>query len=392
MITFEEQSGIFHLRNDKMSYVMQVVRGKYLLHRYWGAPLRKFRDSRAFQALDRAFSPQPGDYENERTFSLDVLPQEYPAWGHLDYRTPAYEVRLADGTTATELRYAGYEIRPGKPRLAGLPAAYAEDDEAETLVITLKDYAGHLTAELYYTIFADLAIVARSARLCNTGKDALTLTGAASFALDFPDHDFDRLSLYGGHAAERSLERIRLMRGIQETGTGSRRGASSHQQSPFLALARPETTEQAGEAFGFSLVWSGEFSFRTEVEQFGTTRVVGGIQPDGFAWLLEPGESFQTPEAWLAYSAEGLDGMSGSLCASICCAAPIALPCAPSWSIIGRQPISTLMMKRWMPWLSLLLTWGLNCWFWMMAGSASARTIIPPWVIGRSIRRSSRAA
>lgn len=310
MITFEEQSGIFHLRNDKMSYVMQVVRGKYLLHRYWGAPLRKFRDSRAFQALDRAFSPQPGDYENERTFSLDVLPQEYPAWGHLDYRTPAYEVRLADGTAATELRYAGYEVRQGKPRLAGLPAAYAEDDEAETLVITLKDYAGHLTAELYYTIFADLAIVARSARLCNTGKEALTLTGAASFALDFPDHDFERLSLYGGHAAERSLERIRLMRGIQETG--SRRGASSHQQSPFLALARPETTEQAGEAFGFSLVWSGEFSFRTEVEQFGTTRVVGGIQPDGFAWFLEPGESFQTPEAWLAYSAEGLDGMSGN--------------------------------------------------------------------------------
>ncbi len=300
MISYNEKTGVFHLKNKKMSYVMQVVRGRYLLHRYWGRPIREFRDGRAFQAIDRAFSPQPGDYENERTFSLDVLSQEYPA----------YEVKLADGTAATELRYDSYEIRQGKPALAGLPAAYAEDQEAETLIIRLRDLAGNLAAELSYTIFASLPVLARSARLENTSDKALALTGAASFALDFPDHDFDRLSLYGGHAAERSLERVRLMRGIQENS--SRRGASSHQQSPFLALARPHTGETSGEIYGFSLVWSGEFSFRTEVEQFGTVRVVGGINPQGFSWQLEPGESFQTPEAWLAYSHEGMNGMSQS--------------------------------------------------------------------------------
>ena len=310
MISYNEKTGVFHLKNKKMSYVMQVVRGRYLLHRYWGRPIREFRDGRAFQAIDRAFSPQPGDYENERTFSLDVLPQEYPAYGHLDYRTPAYEVKLADGTAATELRYDSYEIRQGKPALAGLPAAYAEDQEAETLIIRLRDLAGNLAAELSYTIFASLPVLARSARLENTSDKALALTGAASFALDFPDHDFDRLSLYGGHAAERSLERVRLMRGIQENS--SRRGASSHQQSPFLALARPDTGETSGEIYGFSLVWSGEFSFRTEVEQFGTVRVVGGINPQGFSWQLEPGESFQTPEAWMVYSHEGMNGMSQS--------------------------------------------------------------------------------
>nr|WP_288851081.1 glycoside hydrolase family 36 N-terminal domain-containing protein [uncultured Mitsuokella sp.] len=78
MIQFDEKTGIFHLSNAKMSYVMQVVRGRYLMHRYWGRKLRTFRDSRPFQEIDRAFSPQPAAYENERTFSLDVLPQEYP--------------------------------------------------------------------------------------------------------------------------------------------------------------------------------------------------------------------------------------------------------------------------------------------------------------------------
>lgn len=308
MINFDESTGIFHLRNDKVSYVLQLVRGKYLLHRYWGKAIREFRDSRPFQAIDRAFSPQPAAYENERTFSLDVLPREYPDYGHGDYRLPAYVVRQADGTTVTEFWYESHEIKAGKPGLAGLPAAYAKDDEAETLTIRLRDTKGSLAIELQYTIFAEEAVIARNARFLNTGELAVDLLQAASFAMDFADHEFERLNLWGGHAAERSVERVPLMRGQQEHG--SRRGASSHQQSPFLALVRPGTTETAGDAYGFSLVWSGEFSFKTEVEQFGTTRVIGGINDFGFDWQLQPEEEFQTPEALLVYSPDGLNGMS----------------------------------------------------------------------------------
>ncbi|WP_026767243.1 alpha-galactosidase [Selenomonas ruminantium] len=308
MIDFDQATGVFHLHNDKVSYVLQVVRDRYLLHRYWGRPLKKFRDTAPMQSIDRAFSPQPAAYPNERTFSLDVLPQEYPAYGHGDYRLPAYEVRLANGTTVTELFYDHYEITAGKPKLKGLPAVYAEENEAETLHIYLQDSQGKLAVELLYTLLNDSAMLTRSAKISNCGKEALDLTGAASFALDFADHDFDRLSLYGGHAAERSLERVSLMRGVQETG--SRRGASSHQQSPFLALARKDAGETSGEVYGFSLIWSGEASFVTEVEQFGTTRVIGGINPFEFKWHLGAGESFQTPEAMLVYSDKGLNGMS----------------------------------------------------------------------------------
>ncbi len=308
MIDFDQATGVFHLHNDKVSYVLQVVRDRYLLHRYWGRSLKKFRDTAPMQSIDRAFSPQPAAYPNERTFSLDVLPQEYPAYGHGDYRLPAYEVRLANGTTVTELFYDHYEVTVGKPKLKGLPAVYAEENEAETLHIHLKDSQGKLAVELLYTLLNDSAMLTRSAKISNCGSEALDLTGAASFALDFADHDFDRLSLYGGHAAERSLERVSLMRGVQETG--SRRGASSHQQSPFLALARKDAGETSGEVYGFSLIWSGEASFVTEVEQFGTTRVIGGINPFEFKWHLGAGESFQTPEAMLVYSDKGLNGMS----------------------------------------------------------------------------------
>ena len=197
MIQYDEKTGIFHLRNEQMSYVLQVMRGRYLMHRYWGRALRTFRDSRPSQGIDRAFSPQPAAYENERTFSLDVLPQEYPAYGHTDYRIPAYEVRLEDGTTTTELFYKSHEIQQGKPALTGLPASYAGDAEAETLLIQLEDSQGKLAVCLSYTVFAEANVIARSVRIENSGTEALDLLNAASFALDLPDHDYDRINLWG---------------------------------------------------------------------------------------------------------------------------------------------------------------------------------------------------
>jgi len=308
MITFDAKTGFFHLRNAQVSYVMQLVRGRYLLHRYWGRAIRHFDDATAPQPIDRANAPQPAAYAHERTFSLDVLPQEYPDCGHVDFRIPAYGVCLPDGTTVTELFYDSYSIAAGKPQLTGLPASYAKADEAETLTIYLQDSAGKYSAELHYTIFRDLPIVTRDVKFVNSGREPLDLTQAFSFCESFPDHDFDRLVLYGGHAAERSLDRRPLGRGITEMS--SRRGTSSHQTSPFIALARPETTEQQGEVYAMNLVWSGDFALRTEVEQFGTTRVVGGIGDYDFCWHLAPGESFQTPEAWLCFSTAGLNGMS----------------------------------------------------------------------------------
>ena len=308
MIQFNEEKQLFHLKNDSFSYVMEVVRGKYLLHRYWGRALRTYRDSAALQPVDRGFSPQPAAYENERTFSLDVVPQEYPSFGHGDFRIPGYQVQWENGTTVSELCYAGYQITAGKPALAGLPASYAKAGEAETLEIELQDVRHGFSVFLCYTVFADAPILVRSTRLVNTGAERFRILQAGSMSLDFMDADFERISLYGGHAKERSITRETLTHGIQETS--SARGASSHQQSPFLALVRPGTTEQQGEAYGFSLVYSGSFALQTEVSQFDTTRVTAGINPFNFSWLLEAGESFQTPEVVLAYSDAGLTGMS----------------------------------------------------------------------------------
>jgi alpha-galactosidase len=186
---------------------------------------------------------------------------------------------------------------------------YSENgDEAATLAVTLADEPSGLEVVLAYTVFAGRDVIARSARIVNAGRSPVTLRRALSASLDLPRHKLDFIRLPGAWARERWVERDRLHSGLQ--AIGSRRGASSHQDNPFFALVAPQATEEHGHAYGFSLVYSGNHFGGTDVDPFFQPRAFLGISPDLFAWRLEPGESFQTPEVVLAFSAGGLGGMS----------------------------------------------------------------------------------
>ncbi|MEK3882467.1 alpha-galactosidase [Paenibacillus sp. PL2-23] len=307
-IQYLQESSVFHLQSKNTSYAMKVTKQGYLAHLYWGRKVSGHGLERLLELQGRAsFSPNP-DLE-ELALSLDTLPQEYPSYGGSDFRTPALQVQLADGSTVTELLYASHRIVPGKPALEGLPAVYTEqDDEAETLEITLKDEHAGLQVMLSYTVFRDSDAIARSARLLNTGGGPLKVLRALSMSLDMADDRYEQLQLSGTWARERYIHRRRLVPGMQSVE--SRRGSSSHMQNPFVALLSEGATEEHGSAYGVSLVYSGSFAAGTEVDQFHSARLFAGINPFDFSWLLEPGDSFQTPEAIIVFSDQGIGGMS----------------------------------------------------------------------------------
>jgi alpha-galactosidase len=306
-VHYDTGNKLFHLQTKSTSYVMGLCRDNYLLHHYWGKKIRSADHTDLIVIRERAFSPNV--YPEDRKFSLDSLPQEYPAFGAGDYREPAYQAELANGTAVTELKYVSHSISKGKPGLEGLPAVYVEQDhEAETLEIVMEDSIAGLRALLTYTVMEELDAITRSVRLVNIGQAPLKLNRALSASVDFNHDRFDMLQLSGALARERHMVRRPLANGLQ--GIESRRGASSHQQNPFLALLAPNACEEHGEVYGFNLVYSGSFSARAEVDQFQNTRVNIGINPFGFRWVLEPGQAFQTPEAVMVYSDQGLGGMS----------------------------------------------------------------------------------
>nr|WP_253300812.1 alpha-galactosidase [Paenibacillus lautus] len=300
--------GVFHLQSDRSSYVIELVRGVYPAHAYWG---RRIRDNRVGNLLERrgraSFSPTP--FREDASFSLDSLPQEYPGYGSGDFRQPAYQVQLANGTTVTEAEYVRHRIYSGKPKLEGLPAVYTEQDaEADTLELELFDRASGLTIYLSYTVLNAFDAITRSVSFRNDSKENITLLRAMSASVDMNHSRYDLLHLHGAWARERHVQRRRLSPGMQ--GIESRRGSSSHNHNPFLALLSEGAGEEHGEVYGFSLVYSGSFSAQVEVDQYETARVTMGLNPFDFSWLLEPGQSFQTPEAVMVFSAEGLGGMS----------------------------------------------------------------------------------
>ncbi|KRE48418.1 alpha-galactosidase [Paenibacillus sp. Soil724D2] len=308
-VRFDEQNKMFHLQAGDTSYVMQIIRDGYVAHLYWGRKVKEYRNSNYLQYLDRGFSGNPYQHKDDRTFSLDTLPQEYPAYGSTDYRKPAYQVQLDNGSTVTDLRYYAHSIYKGKRPLEGLPSTYVEsENEAESLELIMTDAVSGLKVVLTYTVFEQLNVISRSVRFVNEGTATIKLLSALSMCVDFRDAEFDFLHLYGAHIKERYIERRPLRHGIQSIE--STRGASSHQHNPFIALLRRGTTEDTGEVYAFNFVYSGNFLAQAEVDQFNHTRVTLGINPFDFSWKLDAGESFQTPEAVLVYSSEGLGGMS----------------------------------------------------------------------------------
>ena len=306
-IIYDKAQSSFILQAKNSTYIIKILKDKYLSHVYWGGKIVNPVVASIVNSSGRAsFSANP---DEELSFSLDNMPNEYPAYGNTDLRMPAYQVQLENGSRISDLSYDSYEIKQGKPKLLGLPAVYTEEDsEADTLLITLVDKLIDFKVVLSYTVFRDYDAVIRSVKLQNEGNARLKVLRALSVNIDFDHIDYDLMSLSGSWARERYVVRRPLVNGTQSVE--SRRGASGHSENPFIALLSQDATETNGDVYGFSLVYSGNFLASAEVDQYKTTRVVMGINPFDFEWLLEAGEAFQTPEVVMVYSGTGMGEMS----------------------------------------------------------------------------------
>ncbi|KAJ5918108.1 hypothetical protein N7454_010483 [Penicillium verhagenii] len=237
--------------------------------------------------------------------------REFPDQGRGDFRMPAIRVRQTEGYTVSDFQYQSYEIKRGKPALPGLPSTFGTVNDVTTLVVHLYDQYSDVAADLSYSIFPKFDAIVRSASITNKGKGNITVESLASISVDFPYEDLDMISLRGDWAREAHRERRKVEYGTQ--GFGSSTGYASHLHNPFLTLLDPATTESSGEAWGFSLVYSGSFSVDVEKGSQGFTRAMLGFNPGQLSWSLAQGETLTSPECVAVYSSNGVGGMSRSL-------------------------------------------------------------------------------
>lgn len=308
-ITYFEKEKLFRLDTKTSSYVIGIYREGFLLGLYYGSKIPDLpQEEDMFRDSFSSFSPCNAVL-GEGIFSPDVSPLEYAGFGVGDFRKTAVAIRNAYGNDTTDFRYVSHTVVSGKPGLEGLPSTYSErDGDVSTLIIVTQDPATGLRALLQYSVFEDEGVMTRSVKIENPTDDAAVIEKAASASIQLPHMDFDMIHLYGRWNAERNFVRRPLAHGQQSIS--STRGSSSHYHNPFAAFLRQGGGEDHGEAYGVNLVYSGSFDLTVDCDYYETTRINVGINPDGFSWHLSPGESFQTPEAVMVYTNEGLGEMS----------------------------------------------------------------------------------
>ena len=309
-IIYCEKDRTFTLQTKNTTYQMQVDRYGFLLHLYYGKKTDGCMDY-LLTYYDRGFSGNPYDAGEDRTYSMDTLPQEFPCYGNGDFRSTAFAVENADGSMSCDLRYKSHKIFDGKYNLEGLPAVYASEQEAQTLEILMEDPVTGVKVVLLYGVLPAQDIITRSVSVKNESSGKIYLNKIESASLDFLYGDYELLTFYGRHAMERNVQRVPVVHGTQKIG--SVRGTSSHQYNPMMILAEKETTEDKGNCYAMSFVYSGCFQGEVLKDQLNQTRMMLGLQEEAFRYPLETGEMFQAPEVILSYSSEGMNRLSQNL-------------------------------------------------------------------------------
>ncbi|MCH5263314.1 MAG: alpha-galactosidase [Lachnospiraceae bacterium] len=306
-ITYNEQNRVFKLDTEHTSYCIGIVDDdNFVGHIYYGRKLSDVNLTYLMRTTEAPFVPSQNN--RDRTSFLDTFPMEYTGNDLGDYREGTLTVRTMGGHTAVSLSYISHRIYDGKAALEGLPATFGKDTECKTLELTCEDKILQLQVILSYSIFADSDAIARSVKIVNNGKEPIYLTKVLTACIDMDNEDYEMITLHGSWARERAIQTRTVMKGKQSVS--SVRGESSHQEHPFMAWKKNTTTEERGDIYAMSFVYSGNFLAQIEANQFGSMRAMMGIHPHNFCWKLDSGERFQAPEVICVYSAEGIGGMT----------------------------------------------------------------------------------
>ena len=211
-------------------------------------------------------------------------------WGSTDFREPSLLIRHADGSVASRFVLTGAEIAP-RVLPAGLPHACGGGD---CLRLTYRDEAAKLVLCLQLMPLEACDAIVSSAWLKNEGEYAVEIERIASLQLELWGKDFSFTTFDGAWGSERQRHTRPLALGKCENASYA--GSSSAFHNPFVMLTRP------GETYACNLIYSGNHRETAEADDTGRTRLIAGINPFGFSWRVEPGETFYTPEAVLVYA------------------------------------------------------------------------------------------
>ena len=299
MIT--KHDNLFALSGDGFTCLLKV--NQYglpeLIH--FGAPVRPEDAAALTPAVGTGWGSSILMNDSDPASCADVMPLAWSGSGRGDYRESPLELEDENGPMAPVFRFADSRVTEGiLPMKSGLPQAKGA---GESLALTFE--ADGLRLKLYFTVLG--GVLTRRTVLENTGEKPVWIGKTMSFCADLPGR-FDMTTFDGAWIAEarRHVTAVGEARVVNESVTGF----SSHRHNPGFLLSAPGATGDHGTVYGFNLVWSGNHYSSAQRSVQGLTRVMGGVSPANFRRELPPGGLFETPEAVMAWSDRGFNGLS----------------------------------------------------------------------------------
>ncbi len=304
MNAIQVRDHVFLLSTEHTSYLFRVDKWGHLEHVHYGGKV-SLKDAEALSYKKKILHGDTILYDKKNDiYSLDSLPQEFGTYGTGDFNEASIEIE--DGTSHTcDFVYDGHEMLEGDTAIPDLPSAYGATD---TLIIHCIDKTSGLKLDLYYAIFPECDVIARRAVLINGSGRDFTLHKMMSYSLDLCEDELVLMDFFGAWDKETHVNERELNRGTYTIG--SRVGFSSAKNNPGFIIRKRDTKESSGKAWGFNLVYSGNHYSSICRNEYGQHRIQGGISPERFHYTLKNKKSFETPQAVMTYSGNGLNELS----------------------------------------------------------------------------------
>ncbi len=312
-ISFNKKKRIFHLYTKEFSYYIYINELGYLIHLYSG----EYLDDLNVERINERYMERFSYYDNELNkeicnedyyFSMLASQFECAPFGKGDKRNYYSRILKEDGIDITNFLYVSHKLIKGPVFNKSLPYIRFLDNEATTLLITLKEENSDTYLELYYVISEKYSVLARFSKIINKNKENIKILRLASFELDLNNSNYKILALNGSWSNDREIERIPLNHSI--TKISDNHGGRGFNYNPSIALISNDANYDHGEVYGFSLMYSGDFSYEFNVDEIDQTRIIGGINDENFSYLLKENESFISPISILVYSNKGINKMT----------------------------------------------------------------------------------
>lgn len=281
-VSFDAERREALLRTPNSVYALRIGTDGSPRHEHWGPPLDLAEILESRSSAENSFE------------GSDTTPDELGIETGSRFRVAGLRVRFADGVRGAQWRFVGAEVEDGLLRLRMVDRVYP------------------LALELAYRVRPDSDVIERWAEVSHTGgadEPAIVVEHCDSAAWTLPKRGDYRLShLVGGWGNETQVQRDRLA--VAETVLTSRRGLTSHQANPWLALDAGDATEDSGEVWSAALAWSGSWRIAVDREPGGRVTFSGGFGHEALSFRLTPGERMRTPVFAGLYSPDGFGGAS----------------------------------------------------------------------------------